>query len=102
MEEIIQKSIKQKRVIKGMNTIESNLAGGAYFYKVIGDEEIWDKNTDPNIIIKAQSTKPDNSQIWMTFQNETQYPDKGIQTFQVEFQRGKVINIKNISKESSC
>ena len=98
----IQKSIQQKQVIKGMNTIEANIAGGAYFYKVIADEEIWDKDTDPNIIIKTQVTKPDNSQIWMTFQNTTQYPEKGMQTFQVEFQKGKVVDIKNISKDTQC
>jgi len=98
----IQESIKQKRVIKGMNTIEANLAGGAYFFRVIADENVWDKDIDPNIIIKTQATKPDNSQIWMTFQNETQYPEKGLQTFQVEFQKGKVVDIKNISKDTSC
>lgn len=90
------------QITLGMNTIEASLAGGAYFYRVIADEEVWDKDTDPTIIIKTQVTQPDNSQIWMTFQNTTQYPEKGVQTFQVEFQRGKVINIKNISKESPC
>ena len=91
-----------KKITIGMNTREASLAGGAYFYRVIADEEVWDKDTDPNIIIKTQATQPDNSHIWMTFQNETQYLDKGLQTFQVEFQRGKVINIKNITKDTSC
>ncbi|MGE3612527.1 MAG: hypothetical protein AB7G20_03450 [Sulfurimonas sp.] len=91
-----------KKITIGMNTNEASLAGGAYFYRVIADEDVWDKDTDPNIIIKTQVTKPDNSQIWMTFQNASQYPDKGLQTFQVEFQKGKVVDIKNISKDTSC
>ncbi|MDD4855917.1 MAG: hypothetical protein PHQ22_10170 [Sulfuricurvum sp.] len=86
----------------GMNTHEASLVGGAYFYRVIADEDVWDKDTDQNIIIKTQVIKPDNSQIWMTFQNTTQYPDKGLQTFQVEFQKGKVVDIKNITKDTSC
>lgn len=86
----------------GMNTREASLAGGAYFYHVIADEDVWDKDTDPTIIIKTQVTHPDNSQIWMTFQNTTQYPEKGIQTFQVEFQYGKVVSINNISEETPC
>ncbi|AFV96912.1 MULTISPECIES: hypothetical protein [unclassified Sulfuricurvum] len=95
-------SLSKKQITLGMNTIEASLAGGAYFYRVIADEEVWDKDTDPNIIIKTQATQPDNSQIWMTFQNATQYPEKGVQTFQVEFQHGKVISINNISEESPC
>lgn len=98
----IKENIDQGIVIKGMNTHEASLAGGAYFYRVIADENVWDKDTDPNIIIKTQSTKPDNSQIWMTFQNTTQYPEKGMQTFQVEFQKGKVVSINNISEETPC
>lgn len=90
------------KITIGMNTNEASLAGGAYFFRVIADENVWDKDTDPNIIIKTQVTKPDNSQIWMTFQNATQYKDRGLQTFQVEFQRGKVVDIKNITKDKSC
>ncbi len=90
------------KITIGMNTHEASLAGGAYFFRVIADENVWDKDTDPNIIIKTQATKPDNSQIWMTFQNATQYAEKGLQTFQVEFQKGKVVGIKNITKDTSC
>ena len=97
----IKQRIQQGIIIEGMNTYEASLAGGAYFFRVIADEEVWDKDTDPNIIIKAQVESPDNSQIWMTFQNSTQYHEKGIQTFQVEFQKGKVVDIKNITKEAS-
>lgn len=98
----IKENIDQGKVIKGMNTHEASLAGGAYFYRVIADEDVWDTDTEPTIIIKTQVTHPDNSQIWMTFQNTTQYPEKGMQTFQVEFQKGKVVYIKNITKDTSC
>ncbi len=90
------------KITIGMNTQEASLAGGAYFYRVIADEGVWGKDTDPNIIIETQATKPDNSQIWMTFQNAIQYPEKGLQIFQVEFQKGKVVDIKNISKDTLC
>ncbi|OHD97341.1 MAG: hypothetical protein A3K14_01295 [Sulfurimonas sp. RIFCSPLOWO2_12_FULL_36_74] len=93
-------ALSKNQITIGMNTHEASLAGGAYFYRVIADEDVWDKDTDPNIIIKTQATKPDNSQIWMTFQNATQYPDEGIQTFQVEFQKGKVVNIRQITKDT--
>lgn len=101
MRKQITQSIQQGIIIEGMNTYEASLAGGAYFFKVIADEDVWDKDTDPNIIIKAQIENPDNSQIWMTFQNNTQYKKKGIQAFQVEFQKGKVVDIKNITEEIS-
>lgn len=100
--ENIQKSISEGEIIKGMDTYATSLAGGAYFYRVMADETVWDKDTNPLLIIRAQVSKPDNSPIWMTFQNTTQYPQKGLQTFQVEFQRGKVININNITKDTSC
>jgi hypothetical protein len=101
MSEEIKKNIKLGKIVKGMNTLQASLAGGAYFFRVVADPDVWDKDTDPNIIIKAQIENPDNSQIWMTFQNNTQYKKKGIQAFQVEFQKGKVVDIKNITEEIS-
>lgn len=98
--EDIRQSIAQKKIINGMNTLHASLAGGAYFFRVIADEDIWDKDTDPNIIIKAQVNKPDNSKIWMTFQNSTQYKEKDKQAFRVIFEQGKVIDIKNITGET--
>jgi hypothetical protein len=93
MRKQITQSIQQGIIIEGMNTYEASLAGGAYFFKVIADEDVWDKDTDPNIIIKAQVKNPDNSQIWMIFQNTTQFNTEKPQTFQVEFQRGRVVKI---------
>jgi len=93
MEEAIKKAIEQKKIIEGMDTVQASLAGGAYFFRVIADSKVWDKDIDPNIVIKAQVQKPDNSKIWMTFQNTTQFDTKKPQTFQVEFQRGRVVKI---------
>ena len=85
-----------------MNPYEAHLAGGAYAFRVIADPKHWKEDADPYCVIQAQTLHPDDSQIWMIFQNETQYPNEGLQTFQVEFQKGKVVDIKNISKDTSC
>jgi len=97
----IKKSIEQEKVVNGMNTLHASLAGGAYFFRVIADPDIWEDGIDPNIVIKAQVEKPDNSQIWMTFQNITQYKEKEVQTFQVAFEQGKVTSIKKITEKKS-
>jgi len=93
----IKQNIEQRQIIKGMNTFQAGLAGGAYFFRVIADPDIWEKDIDPNIVIRVQVNKPDNSQIWMTFQNNTQYKEKGKQTFQVTFEQGKVIDVTKIT-----
>lgn len=95
---MIENSIEQGKVINGMNTLEASLAGGAYFFRVIADPDVYEDGIDPNIVIKAQVEKPDNSKIWMTFKNTTQYNEKEIQTFQIAFEHGKVIAIKNITE----
>ena len=94
----IKKSIEQEKVVNGMNTLHASLAGGAYFFRVISDPDVWEENIDPNIVIRAQVEKPDNSQIWMTFQNTTQYNKKEAQTFQVRFEQGKVTDVKKITE----
>lgn len=95
----IQQSIKKGKITQGMNTLQASLAGGAYFFRVIADKDVWKEGIDPNIVIQAQTTSPDNSQIWMSFQNSTQYKEK--QSFQVTFEQGKVISIKKIEGEQS-
>jgi len=99
--ENIKQNIEQEKVVNGMNTFQASLAGGAYFFRVIADPDVWEKEIDPNIVIRAQVNKPDNSQIWMTFQNTTQYNEKEVQTFQVAFEQGKVTDIKKITEEKS-
>jgi len=98
IKKIMKTSIEHGKIINGMNTLQASLAGGAYFFRVIADSDIWDKDIDPNIVIKAQVDKPDNSKIWMTFQNTTQYLTKEPESFQVEFQKGKVVKIARIKK----
>jgi len=49
----------------------------------------------------AQSLYPDQSEIWMTFKTATQFPDEGMNVFQVYFKDGKALTIKNVTFESS-
>ena len=93
MKQEIKEAIKQKMVVNGMDTAQAAQAGGAYFFRVIADPKVWDEDIDPHIVIRAQVEKPDDSKIWMTFQNTTQFNTEKPQTFQVEFQRGRVIKI---------
>ena len=97
----MQDAIKQGKVVEGMTPHQAHLAGGAYFFRVIPDPEFWEQDADPYIVMQAQSTRPDKSQIWMTFQNTTQYSGTGIQTFQVTFEQGKVTDVKNIQQETA-
>jgi len=90
---LTEQYIKQGKIVKGMNTVEAARAGGAYFFRVIADSEVWGEDADPYIVIKAQADKPDNSQIWMTFSNTTQFDTNKPESFQVEFKKGKVVNI---------
>lgn len=88
MKDSIAKNIEKGKIIPGMNTLEAAKAGGAYFFRVLADEAVWERDADPYLIIRAQAEHPDNSRIWMTFQNNTQYPGKDIQTFRVRFVQG--------------
>ena len=102
MNQTTQEVITSGEITLGMNPSQAHLAGGAYAFRVIADLKHWKEDADPYLVIQAQTLHPDNSQIWMTFQNETQYPKQGLQTFQVEFQQGKVVKIQHLSKEPQC
>lgn len=93
---------KMTEITLGMNPYEAHLAGGAYAFRVIADPKHWKEDADPYNVIQAQTLNPDDSQIWMTFQNETQYPNEGLQAFQVTFQQGKVVEIHPLAKEQKC
>lgn len=85
----IQEKILKQEVVIGMTPYDSYLAGGAFSYKVIADPAVWKGNVDPYQVMWAQSVKPDASQIWMTFENDTQFPNKkGKIFFQVHFSNG--------------
>lgn len=95
-----QKNILDQKVTLGMSPYEARLAGGAFFFKVIADPENWPENSDPYNVMWTQSTHPDNSQIWMTFETATQFPHEGRQRFQVYFLQGKAIEINKIEVEN--
>ena len=97
-----QEVAKSGEITLGMNPYEAHLAGGAYAFRVIADPKHWKDDADPYRVIQAQTLHPDDSQIWMTFQNETQYPTEGLQAFQVTFQQGKVVDIQPLAKETKC
>ncbi len=90
----IQAKILDEQVVLGMTPYDAYLAAGAFFFKVIHDPTKWQKNADPYKVMWAQSITPDDSQIWMTFQSDTQYPEEGKQSFQVFFKRGKAVEIE--------
>lgn len=90
----IQEKILVEQIVLGMTPYDAYLAGGSFAFKVIPDPNNWQNNADPYKVMWAQSTKPDASQIWMTFMNDTQYPSEGMVTFRVFFLGGKAAEIK--------
>lgn len=89
----IQQKILVGQIILGMTPYDCYLAAGAFVFKVIADPSKWKSNADPYRVMWAQSVEPDDSQIWMTFETDTQYPGKGMKKFRVFFQKGKAIEI---------
>ncbi len=90
----IQEKILAEQVVLGMTPYDAYLAAGAFFFKIIHDPTKWQKNADPYKVMWAQSIQADDSQIWMTFQNDTQYPQEGKQSFRVFFKHGKAVEIE--------
>lgn len=84
------------QIVIGMSPFEAKLAGGAFIFKVIADSTIWPDHADPLKVMWAQSIKPDNSKIWMTFKNHSQYPNENPRTFRVHFSKGKAIEIEKL------
>ncbi len=95
----IQEAILAQRVIPGMAPYEAYMAAGQFAFRVIADPANWPKNSDPYQVMWGQSLHPDNSQIWMTFQTETQYPGEGKSAFRVFFTNGKAIEIEKLIAE---
>lgn len=83
-----QAAILAQRVVLGMAPYEAYLAAGQFAFRVIADQTKWPKNSDPYQVMWGQSLHPDGSQIWMTFQTETQYPGEGRIMFRVFFENG--------------
>jgi len=89
----IQDKILAQQVALGMTPYDAYLAAGAHYFKVSADPEKWKPNVDPHRVMWAQSIAPDNSEIWMTFQTDTQYRGEGQQRFEVRFEKGKAVEI---------
>lgn len=92
----IQEKILAEQIVLGMTPYDAYLAAGAFTFKVIADPAKWGGNADPYDVMWGQSVRPDKSQIWMTFENDTQYPAEGKQFFRVFFQGGKALGIEKL------
>ena len=82
-----------------MSPYEARLAGGAFYFKVEADPANWLANADPFNVMWKQSTHPDDSKIWMTFETATQFPDVGKHRFEVYFAKGKAVEIKQVKAQ---
>lgn len=94
----IQEKILAEQIVLGMTPYDAYLAAGAFAFKVIADPAKWKENADPYKVMWAQSVSPDESQIWMTFENDTQYPAEGKQFFRVFFRGGKALEIEKLKE----
>jgi hypothetical protein len=86
----------------GMTPFEAKLAGGAFAYMVIADPARWPEHSDPMNVMWAQSVSPDNSEIWMTFKNMTQFPGQADRMFRVYFEQSKAMKIEIVEERTSC
>jgi hypothetical protein len=93
----IQEKILAQQVVLGMAPYEAHLAAGEFVFMVQADQSKWPKNADPYKVMWAQSLNPDNSKIWMTFETNTQWPEKGLTRFRVFFQQGKAVEIDELA-----
>jgi hypothetical protein len=91
-----RQSILDGVVLIGMTPFEAKLAGGAFAYKVVADKAKWPEHSDPLKVMWSQSIQADNSEIWMTFKNSSQYLDMGDTSFRVYFERGSAIKIEKL------
>ena len=91
-------SILNGVVLLGMTPFEARLTGGAFAYKVVADKAKWPEHSDPLKVMWAQSMQPDNSEIWMTFKNSSQFPGEGDSSFQVYFEQGRAARIEKLKE----
>jgi hypothetical protein len=94
-----QVDILEQRVTLDMSPYEARLAGGAFHFKVEADPTNWPPNANPFNVMWKQSTHPDDSKIWMTFETSTQFPDEGNRRFEVYFTKGKAIEITQVKEQ---
>lgn len=95
-----QDAILMQHVVPGMTPYEAYLAAGAFAFRVVADPNKWPAHSDPYRVMWAQSQDPDKSDIWMTFQNDTQYRTEGKRTFRVAFENGRAKSIEQVPHEA--
>jgi hypothetical protein len=91
-----RKSILEEIVTIGMSPYEASLAGGAFAYKVVADKKKWPESSDPLKVMWEQSKQIDDSEIWMTFKNHSQFPDGNEVTFRVYFEHGRAVRVEKL------
>lgn len=82
----------------GMTPDEARLAGGAFAFEVKPDRRKWTADSDPYVVMRAQSVDPDDSLIWMIFNNPTQFAIGERSNFRVAFERGVAVRIEVLSQ----
>ncbi|MYM37415.1 hypothetical protein GTP38_24105 [Duganella sp. FT94W] len=92
----IQQKFRARQIAVGMDPYLAHLAGGAFSFKVDADPLKWPIHADPQQVMWAQAMHPDNSHIWMTFENNTQFPAEGKTGFVVYVESGKVKTIEKL------
>lgn len=90
---------RARRIVEGMDPYLASKAGGAFQYRVDPDHK-WSPATDPLRIIFAQAMHPDDSKIWMTFENSTQFPERGLVRFAATVEHGVVTRIAPVGKNA--
>lgn len=93
-----QRAMLCQQITLGIPPYESYLAGGASTFSVQADPEVWPTNSDPYIVIQAQSLHPDKSLISFVFENVTQFPERGLTKFRVDFVDGRASAISIMPK----
>jgi len=90
----IKHAIEERIVIPGMCPFQAFAAVGfPGFYQVQADKK-WPGNIAPPVIINAQCDHPDDSVIELTFRSSTQFHTKESVSFQVKFEHGRAVSIK--------
>lgn len=92
-----REAINNRKVVIGMWPTEALLAGGGGVYKVRADGHFWPKGSDPFEVLKAQSIRPDNTEIEIVFENNFQFQSAKTCKFSVRFKNGLVVNIEKIN-----
>ncbi len=92
----IRAAILAQTVVLGMSPFEAKLAAGLFFFRVDADPKVWSATADPYDVMWRQSTHPDRSHIWMTFETRTQFPAHGESQFTVYFESGRAVRIDRL------